>query len=106
MESRLERDFNRLGFAVGVRRKIYHFRSGLALSEVIFLITRHAGDVEALHEIDTLLTVSINDVIDRAFVSTMEDSYMEDVGADKRLFAHADNLVFAVLVEDDDIVNA
>ena len=75
------------------------------MGKVVFLIFGYAGDVEAFHEVDTLLTVPIDDVIDRAVIATLEDSDVENVRSDEQFLRYLHDLVFTVLMEDDDIVD-
>ena len=74
------------------------------MGDVVFLILSDAGYVEAFHEIDTLLTIAIDDVIDSAFIATLEDRNMEYIRADEEFFRHTHDLIFTILMEDDDVI--
>ena len=112
----LQVDLDDLGLAVGVGGEVGHTAAGLALREVILTVARDAGDVEALDVEGTVAAVAIDGVVDGAGVVLLEDGDMDDLAfallglralrlAHEDLLANADDLVGAVLVEDDDIVD-
>ena len=104
MQRRFEHDANHFRFAIGVRSKVCYTATTLTLRQIILFVTRHTGDVEALHVIVTASSVAVDDVIDGASIVLLEDINMDDIGSDKNLLRHANNLVLAVTMEDDDIV--
>ena len=91
--------------SIGVGGEIYHLRVRFALSEVVLLVASHGCDKKAFPVVGpAFFAIAIYGVVDSALVVLLENSDMDDVGADKRLVRHLDNLVLAVLVEDDYIV--
>ena len=105
MQTGLEHHTDHLGFAVRVGGEIDHTRTGFTLRQVIFFVACYTGHVEALHIVDATLAVAVNDVIYRALVFLFEDVDMDDIGADKDLLGYFHHFVFAVLVEDNDVVD-
>ena len=75
------------------------------MSDVVFAVACDAGDVKALDEIVAFLSVAIHHIIYSTLVVLLEHGEMEHVLAHEDLLRHLDHLVFAVLVEDDDVVD-
>ena len=101
----VERHLDDLRLAVGVGREVHHARSRLALRHVILSVACAGGHAEALDVVGPLLSVAIDEVEDRAVVVLLEDLDVEDVLADEDLVLYLDDLVLAVAVEDDDVVD-
>ena len=97
--------FDDLRFAIRIDGKIDDSGAGFALREIVFLIFRDAGDIESLHEIGALLAITIDDIIDSTIVAAFEDRDMEYIRPDEQLLRDLNNLIFTVLMEDDDIVD-
>ena len=100
----LERHLDDLRLAVGIGREVHHLRARRALRQVVLLVAGHRRHVEALDEAVALLAVAVDDVIDGARVVLLEHVEIEHVLAHEHLLCHADHLVLAVFVEDDDVV--
>ena len=104
LETRVELNAYHFCLAVGVGGEVHDFAAGLARSQVILLVTCETRGCEALHVVRTRLAFAIDHVVDGALVVLLEDGYMQNIGADEHLLLHAYDLVFAVAVEDDDVV--
>ena len=102
---RFEHDFQDFGFAVGIGAEPHHLGARCALCEVVFLVAGNACDGETFHVVKTLFAVAVYDVVDGACVVALEYVEVENVFTDKHLLAHLHDLVFAVFVEDDDVVD-
>ena len=74
------------------------------MSDVVLSIANHRGHVETLNEAEALLAVAIDNIINGTSVVFLEHIEIEHVLAHEHLFCHADDLVLAVFVEDDDVV--
>ena len=83
VQLRFERHADDLRLAVRVGGKIDDLRSRLTLRQVVFLVPRHARDIEPFHEIRTLLAVAIDYVIDRPLIAALENRNMQYIGADE-----------------------
>ena len=92
-------------FAVGVSGEIHHLGTWCTLREVVLAVSRNGGYVEALDVVRPFLAVTIDNVVGGAFVVLFKDLYVQDIFADEDLLRYADNLVLAVLVEDDDVID-
>ena len=101
---RVECHLDDLCLTVGVRREVHHLRARRTYRQVVFLVARHRSHVEALDEVPALLTVTVDGVVDGTRVVLLEHAEVEHVLADEEFLGHTDDLVLAVLVEDDDIV--
>ena len=101
---RIERHLDNLRLTVGVGREVHHAGTWGTLCQIVLLVASQRGHVEALHEVVTLLTVTIDCIIDCARVALLEHGQIEHVLTHEDLLCHADHLVFTVLVEDDDVV--
>lgn len=101
----VERHLDDLRLAVGVGREVHHTRSRLALRHVILSVACAGGHAEAFDVVGALLSVAIDEVEDRAVVVLLEYLDVEDVLADEDLVLYLDDLVLAVTVEDDDVVD-
>ena len=91
-------------FTVGVGGEVHHFRSGRSLRQIVLLVAGDARHVETLDEAETLLAVAVNCVVGCASVVFLEDAEVEHILAYEQLLCYADNLIFSVFKEDDDIV--
>ena len=111
----LESDMHHLGLAVGVTREIDHLAAGSALGDVILAVAGDAGDEETLHHVGTLLAVAVDDIVDSALVVFLKHRHMHYLGllalslgalgvTHEELIGHAGNLVGAVAVEDNHVV--
>ena len=105
MRSRLEGHFDYFGFAIGVSREIDDAATRCAHGEVIFFIFRQTRNEESFHVVWPGFAVAINHIVDGSLVVLLEDGYVLGVGSDKDLVRHAYYLIFAVFVEDDDVVD-
>ena len=100
----LEFHADNLGLAVGVGGEIKHLRAGLALGEVVLLVTRHAADGKTLHHGGAARAVHVTHIIYMPVVAALEDLHMKDVLAHKLLVCHLGNNELAVFVEDNQLV--
>ena len=101
---RFERHLDDLRLAVGVGCEVHHLRSRCALRQIVLLITGDAGHVESLDEAISFLAITVDRIISGTGIVLLEDIEIEHVFAYEHLLSHTDNLVFAVFVEDDDVV--
>ena len=104
--TRFQGDADNLGLAVMVGREPGYARARKSGSQVIFVVTLDAGNREPLHVEGSAAAVLIDDIVDRACVVALEYTDMEHVLAYEQLFLDFHNLVAAVAVDDDDIVEA
>ena len=75
------------------------------MREVVLTVACDTCDIESLDEVESLLAVAIHHVIYSALVVLLEHSHVQYVLANEYLVGHLDDLVFSVLIEDDDIVD-
>ena len=101
---RVESHLDDLRLTVGVRREVHHLRAWGAYRQVVFLVARHRGHVETLDEVPAFLAVAIDGVVDGTRVVLLEHAEVEHVLAHEEFLGHTDDLVLAVLIEDDDII--
>ena len=99
------RNLDNFGLSVRICREIHHLGARCTLRKVVFFIARHAGYVKALDEIVALFAVSVDYIIYSSAVVLLENLYMDDVLTYENLVGHADNLVLAIAVEDNNIVD-
>ena len=100
-----KRHLDDFSFAVGVGGEIDHATARFALRQVVLLVAQQACGGKALDVERAALAVAINHVVDGALVVFLEQSHPEHTRADEHLLRHLDNLVPAVLVEEDDVVD-
>ena len=105
MQLRLQGYADNLCFAVGVSGEIDNFRPRFALRKIVLFITRHACDVETFHVVYSAFAVAVHYVVDGADIVLLEDGDVQNIRTDEQLFRHTHDLVFAVAVENDDIVD-
>ena len=91
--------------AVGVGGEVYDAALRCAQREVVLLVAETTVDVEALDVVRASLSVAVDGVVCRAFVVAFPDADVHDVLAYVNLVRHLHHFVFAVAVEDDDIVD-
>ena len=113
---RLEGNLNDLSFAIRISREIKHPRTCCTLCKVIFPIADYRSNIEALDEADTSLSITIYGIVNGTLIILAENGDMDDFNlllvffatlclADKEFVCNANNLVGAVSVEDDNIVD-
>ena len=100
-----ERHAYHLRLAVRIGGKIDDLRAGIALRQVVFLVAGDTRDVEAFHVVRAFLAVPIDHVIDSPLIAALEDGYVLDIRTYKDFLGYLHYLVFAVLMEDDEVVN-
>ena len=101
----LELYLDNLGLAVGVGCEVGDARAGLALGEVVLAVAVGAGDGKALDVVGAATSVAVYHIIYGALVVLLVDAYVDDARANEHLLGHAHNLVAAILVEEDDVVD-
>ena len=99
-----ERYLYHFGLAVGVGSEVHDARTLGALGQVVLAVTSTAVDEETLDEAHALAAVAIDHVEDGAHIVLLEHLRPDYVLAHEELVGHLDDLVFAVAVEDDDVV--
>ena len=99
-----ELNVDNLGFPVGVGTEIEYLRSLGACRQIVLPVAGNGLYVEALDIGGPGLAVDIGEVVGRAVVALLPDVDMDDVLADKDLLGDARYEEFAVLPEDDDVV--
>ncbi len=101
----VERYLDDLGLTVRIGGEVNQTRAGFALGDVVFAVARDGGDIEALDVVRSLGAVAIDHVVGGAGVVALEHLHPLDILAHEYLVGYAYNLVFAVAVEDDDVVD-
>ena len=91
-----EVDLQHLSLAIGVDRHIDHLALGRTLRDVVNLIARNALDRATLHHNRTGLTVAIQDVVDRALVVALEDTYIIYILIEECLILHLCHFVATI----------
>ena len=105
LDGRIKGYLDALGLSVGVGGEIDDARTGLALRDVVLFLTCDGWHIEALDIVVTAFAVAIDCIVDGALVVLLEHLHMHDVLADKHFLADADDLVFSVFIENDDVVD-
>ena len=75
------------------------------MGHIVLPVAGDGGDVEALHVVESRLSVAIHYIVNGALVVLLEHIHVQHVLAHEELVRHTDHLVTAVLVEEDDIVD-
>ena len=75
------------------------------MCEVVLFLASDSRHVESFDIIVTALAVAIDSIVDGALVVLLEHLHMHDVLADKGFLADADDLVFSVFVENNDVID-
>ena len=112
---RLQTDLDDFGLAVGVGGEVGDAAAGLTPCEVVLAVAGDAGDIEALDEERSVAAVAVHTIIYGTRVALLEDCHVDNLAltllglaafglADEYFFPDTDDLVGAVLIEDDDIV--
>ena len=101
----LERHLDDFGLPVRIGCKIDHARTGRTGREVILAVADDGRHEETLHHVSTARTVAVDHIVDGALVVFLEDGDVEDILPDKHLVGHTHQLVFAVAVEDEHVVD-
>ena len=101
---RLEGHLDHLRLAVGVGREPGDTASGGATGEVVFLVAGHTRNLEAFHIVGAAPSILVDDVVDHTVILLVEQADMLHILADEELVGHADNLIAAIVVEDDYLV--
>ena len=101
---RVEGNLDQFSLAVGVSRKVTDPRSRCPQGDIILLVTGDGGYVEPFDIIRSGLSVPVDDIINRPFVILLEHLHVQDTLADEHLVGNADDLILAIPIEDDDII--
>lgn len=97
--------FQYFGFAVGVGAEPYDFRARSTLREIVFFVAGNACYGKTFHIVQTFFTISVNDVVNGAGIIPFEHVQVKNVFPDEHFFTDFYDFVFAVFVEDDNIVD-
>jgi hypothetical protein len=100
-----EHDFEHFGLSVGVHAHVEDAAAGRAFGDGVFAVARDAFDGAALHHDGALLSVAVEDVVNRPFVVALEDADVLDAGRIEGLVAHLRHHIVARAGEDDDFVD-
>ena len=101
---RVEGNLDQFSLAVGIGRKVTDPRSRCPQGDIILLVTGDGGYVEPFDIIRSGLSVPVDDIINRPFVILLEHLHVQDTLADEHLVGNADDLILAIPIEDDDII--
>ena len=102
---RLEDHLDRLRLTIRVGAEIEDARTFCSLRQVVLLVTCDTRDGETLDVIITHLTITVNHVVNRTDIVTLEDINIKDIRADKHLLGDPYDLIGSVTIEDDHVVD-
>ena len=105
MHTGFEGNLDDFRLAIRVSGEVEHLTTFLPLCQVVLTIACHTGHIEALDEIEALTTIAIYNIIDGTTVALLKYCQVDDVLTHEDLLSHADNLIFTIAVEDDDVVD-
>ena len=112
----LQRHLNELCLTVGISGEITDARLRRSHRHIVLPIARHGSHVEALDVAHTRVAILVADIIYRALVVLLEHIQIDNFRlamvalaafglTHKHFLRHLDNLVSAIAVENDDVIN-
>ena len=104
MKGGLKCNTNHFRFAVRISSKISNTAAGFTLRHIIFLITSYTSDKEALHIIRSASAITIDNIIDCTCIVFLEYINVQNICSDKYLLSYANNFIFTITMEDNDII--
>ena len=105
MRCRLEQYAHFLRLTILVGAEIYHSTAGFASRKIVFFVAGNTRYEKAFPIVYSALSIAINDVVDGAFISFLKDVDMQDIGAYEQFIGYLNNLIFTILIEDNDIID-
>ena len=100
-----EGDAEHLGLAIGIGCEPGDFAARFTLCDVVFAITRDTRDSKSFHEGRAASPVLVQDIIDCACITFLEDIQVKDVFSHINLVGDFGDLELTVFIENDDVIN-